>query len=384
MSHTLFDTELGTCGIVWGDLGITRLLLPERTAARTQARIRELAADSAEAKPPRAVRSVINQLTRQLGSTPRAIDAELDLSGLSPFVCRVYQMLRAVPPGETITYGELAARAGSPGAARAVGRAMATNPMPLLIPCHRVLAANGKPGGFSAYGGVATKAKLLAREGVVLAGAEPDAAGLPFDAKKACRHLRRVDPELGRLMRRVGPARFQLETPKTTFAALAEAIVYQQLTGRAAATIFRRVHELFPNRRTLRPSDIAKSDEEQLRSAGLSRAKAAALRDLAERALARKLPGRRKLEGMSNEEIVASLTQVRGVGRWTAEMLLIFQLGRPDVLPLGDYAVRKSFSLAFGLPKVATPKQLAERGARWGPYRTLASWYLWRGLETPA
>lgn len=378
MKFALFDTALGTCGIVWTDVGICRLLLPERSRGRTLARVKDLHADAVEATPSRVVQRVIRHLTAQLDGGGKASQPALDLAGVSPFARRVYEALRAVPAGETVSYAELAARAGSPRAARAVGRAMATNPMPLLIPCHRVLAANGKPGGFTAYGGVATKAKLLALEGVKL---DAPATTLPYDVKKASRHLGRVDPELAALMRQVGSARLQLERRTTTFAALAEAIVFQQLTGRAAATIFGRVCALFGNRKTLRPKDVAGASQEQLRSAGLSGAKAAALADLAAKTLAREIPTRRQLDGMSDEAIVASLTQVRGIGQWTVEMLLIFQLGRPDVLPLGDYAVRKAFGTTFGLADVATPKQLAAHGERWRPYRSLASWYLWRALE---
>jgi methylated-DNA-[protein]-cysteine S-methyltransferase len=368
----LFDTALGACGIVWGPRGIRRLVLPERTRGATRRRIEESAR---EAKPPRAVRRVMRDVARQLeGGLASHRGAELDLDSATPFTRRVYEALRDVAPGETVSYGELAARAGSPKAARAVGRAMATNPLPLLVPCHRVIGANGKAVGFTAYGGIATKEKLLALEGVILGRRT-----LPFDARKASRHLRRADPQLAALMRRVGPVTWSLQPRKPTFDALARAIVYQQLTGRAAATIFERVCSLFPTR--LRAEHVVEATDERLRSAGLSRAKTAALKDLAAKQVAGELPSREELDGMDDEAIVASLTRVRGVGRWSAEMLLIFQLGRPDVLPLGDYAVRKAFSMTFGLDDVAKPNEVAERGDRWRPYRTLASWYLWRSLD---
>lgn len=377
MAFAAFDTKLGTCAVVWSDAGIRRLLLPERDRDETLRRVRALCGDIPEVKPPRAVRAAMGGIARRLGGgQANELDVEIDLDQVSPFARKVYAALRDVAPGQTVTYGELAARVGSKGAARAVGRAMASNPVPVLIPCHRVLAANGKPGGFTAYGGVATKARLLALEGVTL-----EAPEVPYDVDKALAALRRADPELGKLIKRVGPFRIERQGAKSTFAALAKAIVYQQLTGRAAATIFARVVALFPKQKALRARDVASASEETLRSAGLSRAKAAALLDLAEKTLDGSVPTLRALEAMDDAAIVERLTKVRGIGPWTVEMLLMFQLGRPDVLPLGDYGVRKGFSLVFGHDEVAPPKVLAAHGERWRPHRSIASWYLWRALE---
>lgn len=168
LDTALFDTALGTCAVVWREQVIVRLLLPERSRSRLWARIAELG-NVEEGNPPKPIRAAMRQVTRLLdGACVPRIDAPLDLSGFTPFTRKIYEALREVPAGETVSYGELAARAGSPKAARAVGRAMATNPMPLLIPCHRVIGKSGKPVGFTAYGGIATKAKLLAIEGVKL------------------------------------------------------------------------------------------------------------------------------------------------------------------------------------------------------------------------
>ncbi|HYP53136.1 MAG TPA: hypothetical protein VEQ42_06325, partial [Pyrinomonadaceae bacterium] len=158
-------------------------------------------------------------------------------------------------------------------------------------------------------------------------------------------------------------------------------IVYQQLHGTAAAAIHGRVLALFGGR--LRPEDVLGARDEVLRGAGLSGAKLAALRDLAAKTADGTVPTLARLRRMPDEEIIGRLTQVRGLGRWTAEMLLIFSLGRPDVLPVGDFAVRKGFALAWGLKESPKPKELTEYGERWRPYRSVASWYLWRAVELP-
>ena len=192
-------------------------------------------------------------------------------------------------------------------------------------------------------------------------------------------HLRAADPVLGRLIDTVGPFAMPLDRTPSIFFALAEAIVYQQLTGKAAATIFARVRALFPRAHMgPTPEQILRVSDEKLRGAGLSRQKLLSLRDLARRAAAGALPTLAEVQAMDDDAIVERLTEVRGIGRWTVEMLLIFRLGRPDVLPIDDYGIRKGFAAAFRKRTVPEPKALAKHGARWKPYRTVASWYLWR------
>jgi DNA-3-methyladenine glycosylase II len=206
--------------------------------------------------------------------------------------------------------------------------------------------------------------------------------GLCFDAVDAVRFLSGTDPTLARLIGVVGPFRMEVRTMQNPFEALARNIVYQQLNGTAAATIHSRVVALFGGRR-LRPKDILEAEEQALRSAGLSRNKLGALKDLAAKTLDGTVPTMTGLKRMSDEEIIERLIQVRGIGRWTVEMLLMFRLGRPDVLPVGDYGVRKGFSLAYRTQRMPTPKELACYGERWRPYRTVASWYMWRAVEVP-
>jgi 3-methyladenine DNA glycosylase/8-oxoguanine DNA glycosylase len=248
-----------------------------------------------------------------------------------------------------------------------------------------VLAAGGKLGGFSAKGGVSTKLRMLAIEGAraCAVGTVGDGDGeLGFDPSTAIHHLRASDPALARLIDATGPFRLRLQKTSSVFGALAEAIVYQQLTGKAAATIFARVCALFPHttdglvaRRVLRAPD------DELRGAGLSRSKVLSLRDLAGRAEDGEIPTLAEARMMEDHEVVSRLTEVRGIGRWTAEMFLIFRLGRPDVLPVDDYGVRKGFAVAFRKRALPTREAVERRGIRWKPYRTVASWYLWRAAE---
>ena len=165
------------------------------------------------------------------------------------------------------------------------------------------------------------------------------------------------------------------------FDALAESIAYQQLSGKAAATIFGRVRALYPKRKWLDPEQLLATPDETLRAAGLSRAKTAALKDLAAKTIDGTVPAGRALIRMSDDEIITRLTAVRGIGRWTVEMLLLFDLGRPDVWPVDDYGVRKGFAKTFGRRKLPTPKQLMKFGEKWRPYRSVAAWYFWRALD---
>jgi len=205
----------------------------------------------------------------------------------------------------------------------------------------------------------------------------------PFDLQAAERHLAASDAKLAVLIGRVGPCRLQVEGLASPFAALVESIVYQQLTGKAAKTIHDRLVALFPRRR-VNPQRLLATQPRRLRSSGLSRAKVLALKDLAAKTLEGVVPPLHALYAMDDEEIITRLTAVHGVGRWTAEMLLIFRLGRPDVWPVTDYGVRKGYARVFSRGRLPSPKLLAKRGERWRPYRSAAAWYLWRAAETPA
>ena len=379
----LFDSPIGRCGIVWNERGLAAVQLPEARDAATRARIQKRFPELRELAPPPAVQCAIDGIEALLRGEKSALDElELDFSHTSPFHRRVYEAARAIAPGQTLTYGAIAARLGEPDKARAVGQALGRNPFAIVVPCHRVLAANGKLGGFSANGGAATKLRLLSLEGAH-AAAQPalfDGDGrLGYDPKRALAHLRAADPTLARVIERVGPFALELKKTSTMFAMLSEAIVYQQLNGRAAATIYGRLCALFVDaHRGPQPKQILRASDAKLRGAGLSRAKLLALRDLARRSAAGEIPTLAEARDLDDETLVERLTAVRGIGRWTVEMLLIFRLARPDILPVDDFGIRKGFAVAYGKRALPKPRDLAKYGARWAPYRTVASWYLWQ------
>ena len=198
--------------------------------------------------------------------------------------------------------------------------------------------------------------------------------------KDAATHLRRADPVMAAIVEAVGPAPLRVNrTP--AFAALVESIVYQQISGKAAAAIHRRLCKAL-GRKCPRPEDVASASDATLRAAGLSRVKIQYMRDLAERASAG-LP-LRALSRMGDEQVIEALVQVKGIGRWTAEMFLMFRLLRPDVLPVGDYGIRKAMQRAYRLRTLPKPDVMQRIAAPWRPYRSVACWYLWRSLESPA
>ena len=199
----------------------------------------------------------------------------------------------------------------------------------------------------------------------------------------AHRHLASTHPRMAALIARSLPYNVKQTRSIRPFDALAESIAYQQLSGKAAATIFGRVRALYPRREYLDPEKILATPDEAFRAAGLSRNKIAALKDLAAKTIDGTVPSSRAIIRMSDEEIIARLIAVRGIGRWTVEMLLLFDLGRPDVWPIDDYGVRKGFAKTFGRRKLPTPKELMKFGEKWRPYRSVAAWYFWRALDAP-
>jgi DNA-3-methyladenine glycosylase II len=211
---------------------------------------------------------------------------------------------------------------------------------------------------------------------------------LPFDAAEAVAHLKANDAKLGALIDRAGKFTLRLDPAPSPFESLLESILYQQLHGKAAATIHRRVREYFGGDPA--PELLIATPDEPLRACGVSGNKIKALKDLAARTLDGTVPAHKAIARMSDAEIVERLTEVRGIGPWTVEMLLIFRMGRPDVLPVSDYGVRKGFALTFQrLPKtrplaaedLPKPEVLLKRGKRWTPFRSVASWYLWRACD---
>jgi methylated-DNA-[protein]-cysteine S-methyltransferase len=382
----LFDTPLGPCGIAWGPGGIVGVQLPDGSAAATRARLGRRFPGASDGPAPAHVQAAAGAITALLCGEPSDLSGiVLDWGGVPAFHRRVYEATRTIPAGETCSYGDVAARLGDRRLARAVGQALGRNPFALIVPCHRVLTAAGRLGGFSARGGVTTKWKLLTIEGhsrtAPLACSEGDGT-IGFDPAEAAAHLRAVDPMLARVIDAVGPCRLELKRAPSLFAALAEAIVYQQLHGKAAETIWARLCASFPDaRRGPTPEQILRASDRRLRDAGLSGSKRLALRDLARRARNGEVPTLAEARVLDDATLIERLTAVRGIGRWTVEMLLVFRLGRPDVLPVDDFGVRKGYAILGRKRVLPAPRELAKRGERWAPYRTAAAWYLWRAAD---
>ena len=204
---------------------------------------------------------------------------------------------------------------------------------------------------------------------------------LPFDLAEATRHLSAKDEKLAALIAETAQFRTEPDAAQSPYEALLESIAYQSISGKAAATIFARIKALSGNGRPPSPEQMLKLRTSALRKAGLSGAKVLAMKDLARKTIDGIVPTREQAEKMSDDELVERLDSVRGIGAWTVEMFPIFNLGRPDVLPIHDLGVKKGWSVTYGKKHMPKPKELLAFGERWRPYRTIASWYLWRAFE---
>jgi DNA-3-methyladenine glycosylase II len=202
----------------------------------------------------------------------------------------------------------------------------------------------------------------------------------PLPSVAAVRHLTRQDPVMKQIIGRVGPCTLKPRTRRSPYEALLQSVIYQQLHGKAAETILNRFKAIYGDALP-EPADLLRTPETQLRDAGLSGGKMRALQDIAAKSQAGLVPTRREASRMTDAELVERLTEIRGVGPWTVEMLLIFTLGRTDVLPVTDFGVRKGFGVAYRQGDMPTPAELLEHGEQWRPYRSYAAWYLWRILD---
>jgi DNA-3-methyladenine glycosylase II len=204
---------------------------------------------------------------------------------------------------------------------------------------------------------------------------------LGFDLAEAVRHLSERDERLKSLITELIPFAIDVADAQSPYEVLLESITYQSISGKAAATIFARVAALGENGRPPTPQSMLKIPTRKLRKAGLSGAKVLAMKDLAKKAIEGVVPTHDEALKLSDEELVERLVSVRGIGAWTVEMFLIFRLGRPDVLPIHDLGVKKGWSVAYGKKHMPKPQELLKFGERWRPYRTVASWYMWRAFE---
>jgi len=204
---------------------------------------------------------------------------------------------------------------------------------------------------------------------------------LPFDLAAATAHLAACDPCLAKLIEELAPFEPEIDHQRSPYESLMEAIAYQSISGKAAATIFARIKALGASGGVPTPEEVLKLSRRKLRKAGLSGAKILAMKDLAKKTIDGIVPTHDEALRLSDEELVERLVSVRGIGAWTVEMFLIFRLGRPDVLPIHDLGVQKGWSVAYGKKHMPRPKELLEFGERWRPYRTVGSWYMWRAFE---
>jgi O-6-methylguanine DNA methyltransferase len=370
--RTVIQTREGPVGLAWTRRGVVRLVLADTVASGPE-RVLAALPDALPlvAKPRDTAAVVARRLKVHLaGRNDPLADVPVDLSTQPELSRRVLGALRKVGPGRTTTYGALATRAKRPGTARAVGAILGANPVPVIVPCHRCLGADGSLVGFSGGGGIRQKARLLHREGHV------------FDAdhERGMRALMRRDAVMKRIVPVVGPYLPWPLRPRPAWDTLVRAIIHQQLSVAAGRTICGRVAALTPGGRFPRPAEILAVPDATLRAAGLSRAKTAYVKDLA----ARVQDGRLRLQRLprlDDDAAVAALTEVKGIGRWSAQMHLIFHLGRLDVLPVDDLGLQNAAARAYGLGETVTAAQLDELGARWRPWRSLASWYLWQAAD---
>jgi O-6-methylguanine DNA methyltransferase len=305
-SYALFETAIGRCGIAWSEHGIASVQLPESRETETRTRLLRHHPEATEGPPPPDIQRTLDGIVDLLSGKEADLSAAvLDMQRVPPFHRRVYETARAVAPGATLSYGDIAKQLGAGGSARAVGQALGRNPFAIVVPCHRVLAADGRIGGFSANGGIATKLRMLAIEAARASGQgalfEGDGV-FGFDPEVAVAHLRGADPVLGKLIDEVGPFRMRMRGARNIFVALAEAIVYQQLNGKAAASIFARVCALFPVAQGLNAEQLLRTSDAKLRAAGLSTNKVLSIRDLARKTVDGAIPTLAQAQPIDDEE----------------------------------------------------------------------------------
>jgi O-6-methylguanine DNA methyltransferase len=365
---SIFNTRVGPVGMVWTPRGVSSLVFGEATEGLAAA----YPDIPKKARPNGAAGAIVKRIKAHLrGKLDDFRDVPVDFGEGSDYAIQVLKALRRVGPGKVVTYGELAKKTGRPGASRAVGRIMGANPVPLIVPCHRCMGADGSLTGFSAEGGQFLKAWLLHIEGYERNSEH--AAGL--------RHLAKVDRKMRRVIDLVGPYQAVPDKPVPHWETLVTAIVHQQLSVKAGQTIAGRVRALTPGPRYPEPAQMAAVQPITLRNCGLSNAKVSYVQDLA----ARVDDGRLNLASLSRKsdaEVIEELTKVRGIGEWSAHMYLIFRLGRLDILATGDLGLRMGAGKMYGLEEHATPAELTEIAEPWRPYRSIGSWYLWRALDS--
>jgi methylated-DNA-[protein]-cysteine S-methyltransferase len=380
---TTFAVANNTAGISWHAQGVTDLILPEAKSAAVEKRLRlATGSKTATTRLPAWIKSLIRKIQLHLqGKLQDFSDVPVHLADATDFMREVYRAAQTIPAGTVLTYAELAATLGKPKSARAVGTALGKNPVLLIIPCHRIIASSGKLGGFSAPGGITTKAALLKCEGVSLQ--KPAVIESAAAWQKAIRYLQKQDKQLAIIIKQVGAFTFQPHRRAEPLEALINAIVSQQLSTKVARTILQRVRAVIDKNGKADAKKILTTPDADLRAAGLSGMKVSYLKDLAQHCVDGKFPTLQEVQTMSDEQIIKQFTQVKGIGKWTVEMYLMFDLGRADIFPVDDYGIRKAIAQLHQLNELPPAKSMAAYGEAWQPYRTVASLYLWRSLDMP-
>lgn len=378
-ARAVFASPIGEIGIGVSRGGLARVILGRAGERRVAERLAHEGFDSSSRNVARSANAIAKRMAAHLsGHMDDFLDIPIDYANTPPFFVDVFEALRRVAAGETVAYAELARRAGRPQAARAVGSAMRRNRVPIVVPCHRVVPSDRSLGSFSAGDGPPTKAKLLSIEGATTgAGArEPRERRAP----SAVRALARKDALMRRCAHRWGSPEFVGREPADLLESACHAVVGQQLAPSAARSIWGRVLDAQPGRR-LEAKRIVEAGETPLRRAGLSGAKARAVLGLADARLRGRLGRRRTGEPISDESLEQALLRVPGVGPWTVQMVLIFGLGRLDIWPVGDYGMRRGLARVLGTDEVPSARDCERLGDAWRPYRSIASYYLWRIAE---
>lgn len=373
---TLFSTGIGLCGIAWSNDEILATQLPERTPAATARRLHRLSGSdpAVRIEVPAVAREAIDRIRAVIaGRRDDLRTIPISSEAVDPFAVQVRELTRNIPVGQVSTYGDLARRAGRPHGARAVGAVMGSNTLPLIVPCHRVVAASGRVGGFSAAAGPELKLRLLHTERLAA-----DPATSTFDTAVAERGLREADPELAAVIDAVGRADLRPRTATTVFGDLVEAVVHEQVSPEVGATLHARLCATMPDPlEGPTPPGVLQRSDGQLAELGLSGPNVTALRSLTEAAYNGRLPGDAAIGGLGDDEAVSVLMGISGISRPTAQRLLICRLHRPDVLCEGDRTLRavmhRTHRSSLAEPGV-TIRTIAER---WRPHRSLACWYLW-------
>ena len=374
--------------LVWNSKNrVCAYYLPCRSKKNLTSEISKKADNAIKTEPPDKIKHAIEQIKKYFaGKSFDFCKISLDLTSCNNFAIKLYKVLQKTEPGDTVSYKSLALAIDKPGASRAVGRAIGANPIPLIIPCHRVINSDGKVGGFSSNQGVTQKAEMLEHEGIrlnskkdlILPPETLNADNIKIGIDLICK----CDSKLNEYVKKLPVFELNLDAISSPFQSLLEAIVYQQLTGKAAKTIYTRLLELFCSNGKVSPLDIIRAPENELREAGLSQNKILAAKDLADKTLEGIVPNLEQLKKMSDFDIISTLTKIRGIGRWTVEMLLIFKLGRTDVLAIDDYGLRKGYAILRNKENLPSPVELKKEGLAFRPWRTILSWYLWRIAET--